>query len=94
VQIQRFDSGSPLQNRPATVQRTDAETSGAGQVAGSGIGTSRGTGELRELSSRVAAVPDVRPDVVEASRMKLQQGDYMTRAAAEKTADAILSEGA
>jgi hypothetical protein len=94
VQIQRFDSGSQLQNnRPAGIQRNDAGSTKAESAQGSRIDNSRGAGELRELSSQVAAIPEVRADVVEASRMKLQRGDYLTRVAAEKTADAFLTQG-
>ena len=35
-------------------------------------------------------LPDVRPDRIEQVRAKLQQGEYWTREAAEKTAESIL----
>ncbi len=37
-------------------------------------------------------LPDVRMDVVEEVRRRLKRGEHLTRAAAEQTAEAILSD--
>jgi Anti-sigma-28 factor, FlgM len=93
MHIQRFDSGSRLKSGPAGIRLTQTNAGGSALAEGTGNNNSRGTGELRELSDQIAAIPDVRADVVEASRMKLQRGDYLTRVAAEQTADAFLTRG-
>ena len=91
MHIQRFDSGSQLNSGPLGIRPTGPNTMESAQAEGSGIDRSAGKGELRQLASQIAAIPDVRADVVEASRMKLQRGDYLTRVSAEQTADAFLA---
>jgi hypothetical protein len=51
-----------------------------------------GGSELDALTRQLDGISDVRPDVVAAARVRVQRGDYLTRAAAEKTAAAILSK--
>lgn len=91
MHIQRFDSGSQLNSGPLGIRPNGPNATESAQADGSGIERSTGKGELRQLASQIAAIPDVRADVVEASRMKLQRGDYLTRVAAEQTADAFLT---
>lgn len=46
--------------------------------------------EIERWSSRLAAEPEVRPDVVTAARLRLSSGVLLTRRAAEQTAAAIV----
>jgi len=46
--------------------------------------------EIERWSSRLAAEPEVRPDVVTAARLRLSSGALFTRRAAEQTAAAII----
>ncbi len=46
--------------------------------------------EIERWSSRLAAEPEVRPDVVAAARLRLSSGEMLTRQAAEQTAAAII----
>ena len=95
MQVQRFDSaGSPWGPRPA-------QTSGANSrnIGGSGPRENEAEGvagdsELNELSRQLGGISDIREDVVAMAKVRVQRGDYLTRAAAEKTAAAILSKDA
>ncbi len=95
MQIQRFDSaGSPWGPRPA-------QTSGANSrsIGGSGSRENEAEGvagdnELNELSRQLGEISDIREDVVAMAKVRVQRGDYLTRAAAEETAAAILSKDA
>ncbi len=51
-----------------------------------------GGSELDQLTRQLDGISDVRPDVIAAARVRVQRGDYLTRAAAEQTAAAILSK--
>ena len=53
-----------------------------------------GGSELDQLTRQLDGISDIRPDVVAAARVRVQRGDYLTRAAAEQTAAAILSKDA
>ena len=76
--------------------------SGANSDRGVSLQTSReneaegavGGSELDQLTRQLDGISDVRADVVEAAKVRLQRGDYLTRAAAEETAAAILSKDA
>jgi hypothetical protein len=48
--------------------------------------------EIERWSSRLAAEPEVRPDVVIAARLRLSSGALLTRRAAEETAAAIVRQ--
>lgn len=48
--------------------------------------------ELERLSRHLDEISDVRPDVIAEAKVRVQRGDYLTRAVAEKTAAAILSK--
>ena len=51
-----------------------------------------GGSELDHLTRQLDEINEVRPDVVAAAKVRVQRGDYLTRAVAEKTAAAILSK--
>lgn len=50
------------------------------------------TGEISPLLAGLSEVPEIRVDVVEEVRQRLKRGEHLTRAAAEQTAEAILSD--
>ena len=76
--------------------------SGANSDRGVSLPTSReneaegavGGSELEQLTRQLDGISEIRPDVVAAAGVRVQRGDYLTRAAAEKTAAAILSKDA
>lgn len=48
--------------------------------------------ETAALVGALHDVPEVRPDVIEEVRQRLQKGEFLSREAAEKTAEAILAD--
>lgn len=48
--------------------------------------------ETAALLNTLHEIPDVRPEVIEDVRRRLSQGDFLSRDAAEKTAEAILQD--
>ncbi len=48
--------------------------------------------EIERWSARLAAEPEVRPDVVAAARLRLSSGAMLTRRAADETAAAIIRQ--
>ena len=50
-----------------------------------------GSTELESLSRQLDGISEVRPDVVAAAKVRMQRGDYLTRAAAEQAAVVILN---
>jgi hypothetical protein len=48
--------------------------------------------ETTGLVSALQDIPDVRPEVIEEIQRRLDRGDYLSRDAAEKTAEAILAD--
>ncbi len=97
MQIQRFD----LRNQPAPNSvgiRRSGGTAGSGASGSvsreSEAGGAAGSGELESLARQLDSVSEVRAEVVAAAKVRVQRGDYLTRAAAEKTAAAILSKDA
>jgi hypothetical protein len=44
------------------------------------------------LARQLGGISEVRPDVIAAAKVRMQRGDYLTRAAAEQAADAILNK--
>ena len=96
MQIHRFDNFSVP--GPPRSFGTPGAPSGKG-IAGSVVRESEAEGalggsELDRLSRQLDAVSEIRPDVVAAAKVRVQRGDYLTRAAAEQTAAAILSKDA
>ena len=96
MQIHRFDNFSvPGPMRPGETCGSQSKNSIAGSVVreneAEGV---LGGSELDQLSRQLNAVSEIRPDVVAAAKVRVQRGDYLTRAAAEQTAAAILSKDA
>ena len=96
MQIHRFDNFSvPGPMRPGETWGSQPKNSIAGSVVrendAEGV---LGGSELDQLSRQLNAVSEIRPDVVAAAKVRVQRGDYLTRAAAEQTAAAILSKDA
>lgn len=48
--------------------------------------------ELNSLMTGLVEIPDVRSELVEEVRKRLNNGEHLTRAAAEQTASAILAD--
>ena len=96
MQIQRFDNFSvPGPMRPGGTLGSQSKSGIAGSVVRENEAEGAlGGSELDQLSRQLDAVSDIRPDVVAAAKVRVQRGDYLTRAAAEQTAAAILSKDA
>jgi hypothetical protein len=97
VQIQRFDLRNQTASGPSGLRRG---TNASGSSGSNGVsrdvdaGGGAASGELEQLSRRLGEVSEVRAEVVAEAKVRMQRGDYLTRAAAEKTAAAILSKDA
>lgn len=96
MQIHRFDSFSVP--GPAQARVTSGAQSRSG-IAGSVVRENEAEGalggnELDRLTRQLDAVSEIRPEVVAAAKVRVQRGDYLTRAAAEQTAAVILSKDA
>jgi len=93
MQIHRFDnvstSGTPRPSIAAGTNATDLQTSVSRENSAEGV---VGGSELESLSRQLDGISEVRPDVVAAAKVRLQRGDYLTRAAADQTAAAILNK--
>ncbi len=96
MQIQRFDNFSvPGPMRPGGTPGLQSKSGTAGSVVRENEAEGAlGGSELDRLSRQLDAVSEIRPDVVAAAKVRVQRGDYLTRAAAEQTAAAILSKDA
>jgi len=97
MQIQRFDniSSGSVTPRPVRTSGANANETLPGSVSRDNEAEGVvGGDELESLSRRLDGISDVRPDVVAAAKVRLQRGDYLTRAAAESTAAAILGKDA
>ncbi len=97
MQIHRIHTPAPSTVSGSALRKE----SGAAGAAGSKsvqreaeAGGAAGNGELEQLSRQLGEFSDVRPDVVSAAKVRVQRGDYLTRASAEGIADAILSKDA
>lgn len=94
--IQRFDN----LNGSEQARSVGPAGSGAGpHLNGSGLRNHEAEGvvggdELDLLMRRLDAMSDIRPEVVAAAQVRLHRGDYLTHAAAEQTAAAILGTDA
>jgi hypothetical protein len=96
MQIQRFDNvssaGAP---RPNWIAGGSVKSGSQGSVSRENDAEGViGSDELESLTRQLDGISDVRADVVEAAKVRMQRGDYLTRAAAEKTAAAILGKDA
>jgi len=96
MQIHRIDipSGGDTPRSARTPEmNTDREQSLSASRENEAEGVAGGS-ELNQLTRQLDGISDVRPDVIAAARVRVQRGDYLTRAAAEQTAAAILSKDA
>jgi hypothetical protein len=96
MQIQRLDNvssaGAP---RPNWIAGGSAKSGMQGSVSRENDAEGVvGSDELESLTRQLDEISDVRADVVEAAKVRMQRGDYLTRAAAEKIAAAILGKDA
>lgn len=96
MQIERFLSAS--HSSPPAPRGPQFSSNGVASDSSPGVETSTSATSWRELSpeverwsSRLAAEPEVRSDVVTAARLRLSSGELLTRRAAEQTAAAIIS---
>ncbi len=83
-------SGVPLPNR-----KQNRSVSGASSALRASSGKSSESTERAESDPYLAAlheIPEVRADVIEEVRQRLNRGDFLSREAAEQTAEAILSD--
>jgi len=90
MRIDQGFSGVPLPYR-----RPGRSVSGASSAARASSGKSLESTEPLETNPLMAGldhIPDVRADVMEEVRQRLDRGDFLSREAAEKTAEAILSD--
>ena len=92
MEIHRFDNVSATRTpRPVIASgMMDSQSSASRDNIAEGVGGH----SLEFLSRQLDAISDVRSDVVAAAKMRMQRGDYLSRAAAEQTAAAILSRDA
>jgi hypothetical protein len=96
MQIHRIDipSGGDTPRSARTPEmNTDREQSLSASRENEAEGVAGGS-ELNQLTRQLDGISEVRPDVVAAARVRVQRGDYLTRAVAEQTAAAILSKDA
>jgi len=97
VQIQRNDINQPLQSLITGAEANGAKEAGRSNAATSTArsqGSRAGQAELNGLKAILRSESEVRPEVVEAARSKVQQGYYSTKEAAAKTAAAIVGTDA
>ena len=90
MRIDGESSGSPLFGRRPVrpgAAGGSRRTSSAAQPASTGAAR-----ENSELMSKLQELPEIRADVLEDVRQRLQRGELLTREAAEETANAILSD--
>lgn len=94
MQIHRIDipaGGDTPRSSRTSGTNTDREQSLSASQEYEAEGVAGGS-ELEQLIRQLDGISDVRPDVVAAAKVRVQRGDYLTRAAAENTAAAILSK--
>ena len=96
MQIHRIDipaGGDTPRSSRTSGTNTDREQSLSASRENEAEGVAGGS-ELDQLTRQLDGISEIRPDVVAAARVRVQRGDYLTRAAAEQTAAAILSKDA
>jgi hypothetical protein len=93
MQIHRFDhAGNAGATRSVRLANTSAKDGISGSVSRENDAEGVvGESELASLSRQLGGISEVRDDVVEAAKVRVQRGDYLTRAAAEKLSDALLN---
>ena len=94
MQIRGFHSGNVdrLNARHAATDGSKKDISAEKQNAQDAGQTHTRSAELQRLSEDLGRIPDIRADVVERVSQKLAAGEYDTREAAEKTAEALLKQ--
>ena len=81
--------GSPLSGRRPV---RPGAASGSRRTASAKSASTAGSRETSEFMNKLQALPEVRSDVLEEVRQRMQRGELLTREAAEATATAILSD--
>ena len=92
MRIDGESSGSPLFGRRPV---RPGAAGGSRRTSSSSSAQPASTGAAREnseLMSQLQEIPEIRADVLEDVRQRLQRGELLTREAAEETANAILSD--
>ena len=95
MQIERFLSAShvsPTASRGPQISSNEVASHSSQDVETTTSATTwrELSPEIERWSSRLASEPEVRPDVVNAARLRLSSGALLTRRAAEQTAAAIV----
>jgi hypothetical protein len=96
MQIHRIDNFSvpgPTRSFDTTGVQSKSGVSGSVVRENEAEGVLGGN-ELNRLIRQLDDVSGIRPEVVAAAKVRVQRGDYLTRAAAEQTAAGILSKDA
>jgi hypothetical protein len=94
MQIHRFDNVSSAGTPRPVIAGGNGATDPQGTTSRDNMAEGVGGGELEFLTRQFDGISEVRPEVVAAAKMRMQRGDYLSRAAAEQTAAAILSRDA
>ncbi len=94
MQIHRFDNVSSTGTPRPVIAAGSGATDPQGAAARENMAEGVGGGELEFLTRQLDGISEVRPEVVAAAKMRMQRGDYLSRAAAEQTAAVILSKDA
>ena len=91
MRIDGDSMGSPLFGRRPT--RPGSAASGPRRTGSTSSSSSASASrETSELMAKIQELPEVRADVLEEVRQRLNRGELLTRDAAEATANAILSD--
>ncbi len=89
MRIDGESSGSPLFGRRPV---RPAATGGSRRASSAKPSSTASSRETSEFAAKLQSLPEVRPEVLEDVRQRLQRGELLTREAAEETATAILSD--
>ena len=89
MRIDGESSGSPLFGRRPV---RPGAAGGSRRPGSSKPSSTASSHETSEIKSQLQAIPEVRPEVLEDVRQRLQRGELLTREAAEETATAILAD--
>lgn len=92
MRIDGDSSGSPLYGRRHVRSNSASGARRTPSMTPATTNAATGTRHASELLSQLHGIPDVRPEVIEEVRRRLQRGELLTREAAEATAAAILSD--
>lgn len=94
MQIHRFDipsGGSTPRSAGASAPNSQRGIAVGGSRENDAEGVANSS-ELKQLSRQLDGISDIRPEVVAAAKLRVQAGEYLTRAAAERTAASILNK--